>query len=206
MRADVLRLHQVIVHLHDWSAPRGRSRPTARTPARDCAAAAPRPSGSSSRRMRISIEPGDVLAQRLAEPQLLRPLDVVADGRRVDAGPRESRARRAIWTVLSSMTREPAAQASTMFCASCACGPAAGPTGDLRAMAVHVDATDRARRAGATPCAAADRRATPGAAGSTSTRCSSSAKGIGRSSAMTGALRGMSRSGIPGEAHPCQLT
>ena len=34
-----------------------------------------------------------------------------------------------IWTVLSSMSREPPNQDSTMFWAIWLCGPAAGPTG-----------------------------------------------------------------------------
>ena len=34
-----------------------------------------------------------------------------------------------IWTVFSSMNRPPHSQASTMFCASWVCGPAAGPNG-----------------------------------------------------------------------------
>lgn len=34
-----------------------------------------------------------------------------------------------IWTVFSSMKRPPVSQEVTIFCASCVCGPAAGPTG-----------------------------------------------------------------------------
>ena len=35
-----------------------------------------------------------------------------------------------IWTVLSSMIRQPLSQARAMFWAICVCGPAAGPSGD----------------------------------------------------------------------------
>src|ERR1017187_701162 len=34
-----------------------------------------------------------------------------------------------IWTVFSSMMRAPPSHASAMFCTSCPCGPAAGPSG-----------------------------------------------------------------------------
>src|SRR5579885_3024926 len=86
------------------------------------------PSTFSSRKISTSIEAlaysrSDCASFSSCDHSILKPIVVISmQGRLITSSSR-------IWTVFSSIIREPPSQASATFCASWSCGPAAGPKG-----------------------------------------------------------------------------